>query len=235
MTGREVGRVAALYRYPVKSMGAQALTGVDVSWPGLAGDRRWAFVRPGMVRSDFPWQTIKEKNDMWQYQPSFIEPERPDASAVRVSTPSGEYDVDDPRLAALLGEGCTLIKVNRGNFDWLPLSLITVQTVAEIGARAGVEIDALRFRPNLLVDAPDAGPFAEDAWVGQTLTIGGLSMRVDMRDTRCVMINVDPRTAERNPAILRVVARERDNCAGVYGSTAQPGRVEIGDSVVLED
>ena len=40
----EVGRLAALRRYPVKSMGAQALDEVEVSWHGLAGDR-WAFVR----------------------------------------------------------------------------------------------------------------------------------------------------------------------------------------------
>jgi len=35
-----VGRVAALWRYPVKSMAAEALDGVEVSWAGLAGDRR---------------------------------------------------------------------------------------------------------------------------------------------------------------------------------------------------
>src|SRR3954462_12559876 len=39
--GRQVGRVVGLWRYPVKSMGAEALAEVDVSWHGLAGDRRW--------------------------------------------------------------------------------------------------------------------------------------------------------------------------------------------------
>jgi uncharacterized protein YcbX len=43
MTG--VGRVVALWRYPVKSMAAEQLDGVEVSWFGLAGDRRWAFIR----------------------------------------------------------------------------------------------------------------------------------------------------------------------------------------------
>ena len=42
---RHVGRVVGLRRYPVKSMAAESLTGVDVSWHGVAGDRRWAFVR----------------------------------------------------------------------------------------------------------------------------------------------------------------------------------------------
>ena len=43
----EVGRVAGLWRYPVKSMGAEALEAVEVSWAGMAGDRRWALVRGG--------------------------------------------------------------------------------------------------------------------------------------------------------------------------------------------
>ncbi|NNF58246.1 MAG: hypothetical protein HKN04_08385, partial [Rhodothermaceae bacterium] len=44
----EVGRVVALWRYPVKSMGAESLEEVDISWHGLAGDRRWAFIRGGV-------------------------------------------------------------------------------------------------------------------------------------------------------------------------------------------
>ncbi len=44
MSGREVGRLVGLWRYPVKSMGAEALDEVEVSWHGLAGDRRWAFM-----------------------------------------------------------------------------------------------------------------------------------------------------------------------------------------------
>jgi uncharacterized protein len=33
---KHVGRVVGLWRYPVKSMGAEALEAVDVSWFGLA-------------------------------------------------------------------------------------------------------------------------------------------------------------------------------------------------------
>ena len=43
-----VGRVVSLFRYPVKSMAAQVLDEVDVSWEGLAGDRRWALSKPAM-------------------------------------------------------------------------------------------------------------------------------------------------------------------------------------------
>ena len=229
-----VGRVVALWRYPVKSMAGEELDGAEVSWPGLAGDRRWAFIRAGQVHSGFPWLTMRERPELARYRPRFAEPGRPDASPVLVRTPGGgELDVADPALAAELGPGVRAIKQNRGVFDTFPLSLLTVQSLASLGRLAGTGLAAGRFRPNLLVDAPGRD-FPEDAWVGRLLRIGGLGMRVDQRDKRCVMVTIDPVTLVRDPAILRVVARERDTRLGVYGSTVEPGRVAVGDPVELE-
>ena len=118
-----------------------------------------------------------------------------------------------------------MIKQNRGVFDALPLSLIST---ASIGT-----LDVRRFRPNLVVEAP--GEFPEDGWVGRTLSIGGMRMRADERDPRCVLVNVDPDTTERDHSILRWIAQERDTCLGVYGSTVSPGSVAVGDPVLLED
>jgi uncharacterized protein YcbX len=126
-----------------------------------------------------------------------------------------------------------VIKQNRGVFDVMPLSLITVQTVAGIGDLADNQLAVDRFRPNLLVDTGADVPFAEDAWVGSVLQIGGLRMRVDQRDVRCVMVNIDPATTQRNARILRTIAREREACLGVYGSTVEPGTVAVGDAVSL--
>ncbi len=234
-----VGRVVALWRYPVKSMAAEELDGTDVSWHGLAGDRRWAFVRDGQVRSGFPWLTIRERPELAHYLPRFTEPGRPDASPTLVRTPSGgDLDVADPALAAELGPGVRVIKQNRGVFDTMPLSLLTTQTLAGLGRLVGPDLvgtglAAGRFRPNLLVDA-SGRDFPEDAWVGRVLRIGGLRMRVDQRDQRCVMVTIDPVTLRRNPAILRAIARERDARLGVYGSAVEPGRVAVGDPVELE-
>ena len=148
-------------------------------------------------------------------------------------TPAGEeLDIADPALAAALGDGIRLMKVNRGTFDIAPLSLISVQTIEALGGMAGVAVDQRRFRPNLVVDA--AAPFAEDDWVGATLRLGGARMRVDQRDERCVMVNIDPDTAARDPRVLRTIARQRGACLGVYGAPVEPGRVAVGDLVVLE-
>jgi uncharacterized protein YcbX len=172
---------------------------------------------------------------MWHYQPRFADPSNPDKSDTLVRTPAGqEYDVIDPELAQHLGHGARVIRQGRGIFDTLPLSLITTQTVAAIGASVGASFEARRFRPNLVVEATDGGDSPEDTWVGDVLRIGGMRMRIDKRDKRCVVVNVNPATIEKDPSVLRAIAQERESCLGVYGTTVEPGLVSIGDEVALE-
>lgn len=231
MSAREVGRVVGLWRYPVKSMAAEALEAVEVGWHGFVGDRRWAFVRGAVPRSGFPWMTIREDAAMLSHVPRFIEPGRPDKSRTLVRTPAGaELDVVDPALAASLGDDVRVIKQDRGVFDAMPLSLITTQAISELEALVGSGLDPQRFRPNLLVEADER----EDAWVGRVLRIGGMAMRVDQRDERCVIVNIDPVSGARDPAVLRTLAQERSSCIGIYGSTVERGPVAIGDAVLVE-
>lgn len=230
-----VGQVVGLWRYPVKSMRGEALQAADVAWQGLAGDRRWAFIRDGTVRSGFPWLTLRERNDLSLYRPSFVDPSRPDQSPTVVQTPSGAtFDVADPELAAELGPGVRVIKQDRGVFDTLPLSLITTQTIAKLGTLVEAELAVERFRPNIVIEAADPAPFSEDLWVGAVLRAGGVKLRIDKRDSRCLVVTLDPLTTESNPAILRAIASERQGCLGVYGSTVEPGRIAVGDAVVVD-
>jgi uncharacterized protein YcbX len=231
----EVGRVAALWRYPVKSMGAEELDHVEVSWDGLAGDRRWAFIREGLERSSFPWLTMRERPELAHYRPRFAEPDRPNASPTLVRTPSGaELDVADPALADELGPGVRVIRQNRGVFDTMPLSLLTTQSLAGLGRLVGADLAATRFRPNVLVETSSGPDFPEDTWIGRVVRIGGMRMRVDQRDQRCVIVTIDPLTLRREPAILRAIAEARDDRLGVYGSTVEPGLVAVGDRIELE-
>ena len=233
-----VGRLSEIWRYPVKSMAGESLAAADVSWQGLAGDRRWAFIRPGIPRSGFSWLTIRQQRRMWHYHPAFTEPGDPDRSPTIVRTPDGrELDVTDPRLAAELGDDLRVIKQDRGIFDSLPLSLITTRSIADLEALLKLvagELGARRFRPNLLVEPYGADEFPEDGWLGAVLRIGSMRMRVDRQDPRCVVITVDPDRLDSSPAVLRTVVQQRRTFLGVYGSTVTPGTVAVGDEVVLE-
>jgi uncharacterized protein len=178
--------------------------------------------------------TIRERADMVRYRPRFDDPDRPNTSPVVVTAPTGaEFDVADPALAAELGDGIRAVKLDRGTFDTLPLSLITAQSVCSLGVLADRPLDAARFRPNLLVDAHGDDPFPEEDWIGVILRIGDALVRVDGRDQRCVVVNVDPTTAARDPIVLRTIARRRKARLGVYATTARPGRVAVGDPVVV--
>jgi len=235
MAEREVGRVNALWRYPVKSMAGESLQNVNVGWHGLAGDRRWAFIRAGMERSGFPWLTIREAPELWRYQPYFTDPDNVEGSQTLVKTPDGsELEVADPALAARFGDGVRVMKQYSGIFDVMPLSLLSVQSVEGLSDLVDLPLTATRFRPNILIDAPGEA-FQEDGWPGSVIRIGGLRFRADQRDKRCALINVDPASLDNDPRVLRTVAKEREARLGIYGTVVEPGAIAVGDPVFLED
>src|SRR5215208_5331904 len=170
MSARIIGRVARLCRYPVKSMSGESLETIDVDWNGFAGDRRWAFIRGDLVRSGFPWLTIRENPSMCRYDPRFLDADKPNTSVTMVRTPSGkELDVVDPSLASELGHNARVIRQDRGVFDAFPLSLLTTASVASLGASVGEVLDMRRFRPNLYIESSEGGDAPENAWLGEVL------------------------------------------------------------------
>ena len=54
-----------------------------------------------------------------------------------------------------------------------------------------------------------------------------------MRDLRCVMINMDPDTAQQDPRIMKAALRLNENNAGVYGGVARIGQISVGQPVSL--
>ena len=231
----QAGIVSGLWRYPVKSMAGEALASADLSWAGLAGDRRWAFVRPDSQGSGFPWHTIREFPEMSNYIALLGEPARPDKSPVLVRTPDGGlYDVTDPRLAAELGTGVRVMRLDRGAFDAMPVSVISDSTVSALCRLAHVPGNELRFRANVVVTLDSGAPFDEDEWVGSAVRIGAAVVRMDRRGSRCIIVNVDPANGLPDSHLLKVIGSTRGACAGVYGTTVLPGFIRVGDPVVVE-
>jgi uncharacterized protein YcbX len=215
-------KVVALYRYPVKAMAAEPLEAAELGWWGVAGDREHAFVRSG-DRSDFPWLTIRQVPNLTRYQP---------LADGLIRAPDGrEVPLESLELAAELaaahGAPVHLLRSFRGLHDSSPVSLISLQTVRALSELAGRPLEPLRFRPNIVVDAPEA--YAEEELVGRAVEIGKARVRVDRRDKRCMVVNFDHRTAGRDPAVLRTVAQQRDTRLGVYGSVERPGTIRVGD------
>lgn len=235
------GTVAALYRYPVKSMAGEELTETHLWWPGLDGDRRWAFVRSGNL-SSFPWLTGRDAPAMIRYAPYFVDPADPVDSPIRVRTPAGaDLALAAPELARELAEQhgapVHLLHLGTGTFDSIGVSLLSAATLAELGRALDAPLDVRRFRPNILVAPADPAPYAEDGWLGGVLTFGddpeGAQIRVSTQIERCMMVNLDPATSVQNPAVLRAVVQQHATCASVGCTVVRPGRIRQGDAIYL--
>lgn len=237
----EVGLVKELYRFPVKSMRGESIAETHVYWHGVDGDRRHAFVRADN-RSGFPWLTGRELPQLLQYEPRYLRPDDVVDSPVEVKLPDGRIlAIDDPELnrelAEAYGKPVNLIKIGRGAFDSQTISVMSTATVTALGEAIGTAVTSLRFRQNIIIEPFDEQPFVEERWLDNSLVFGnkpdGLRLRLNRRIQRCVMINIDPETSEKDPAVLQTVAQTRQNCAGVFGSTERPGMIRVGDVVKL--
>ena len=54
------------------------------------------------------------------------------------------------------------------------------------------------------------------------------------RDERCAIPCYDPETAAFDKTILGVIAKNHENCAGVYAVVRKPGLVHVNDLVKVE-
>jgi len=238
----ELGRITSLFRYPVKSMAGEPLDVAKLSWHGIEGDRRFAFRRL-TDKSAFPWLTASKLPPLLLYKPFRLDGNPAEPLPTHVRTPDGkEFELRSEALRQELssrhGNDLELMNLRHGIFDEACLSVITLGTVHSIERESGRPLDLRRFRPNLVVETNRAEPFEEDRWVGRTLIFGagnnGAALRVTMRDERCVMINFDPDTAERDSEVLKTVVRLNENCAGIYGTVVRAGELRVGQVVNLE-
>ena len=235
---REIGRISHLFRYPVKSMAGVGVEAAALGWHGVEGDRRLAFRRVE-DRSGFPWLNASRIGELVLYRP-FGETEGDPLRPSHVRTPDGKalpLAGDELRgvLSRRYGSAVELMQLRQGIFDDATISVITEVTIREILRGAGRPLDVRRFRPNIVVET-DGAPFVEDGWLGQRLAFGaadGPAIGVTQRDKRCVMINLDPETAEPHAEVLKTAVRLNDCTAGIYATVVQTGELRVGQSVLL--
>lgn len=260
-----VGTVESLWRYPVKSMRGEGLNKLFAGYAGVYGDRLYAFkssaTRKGFPyltgreqrqmlryrpRFRYPEKASRPVN---QTEAENLPPGANPISAdpaelmIDVETPSGEaLAIDNPALIDLLRTGIdenhkvTLMRSDRAMTDCRPLSLFAVQSAKRLSEETGLEIDKRRFRANVYLDLTGSNGFAEDDFVGHRVRLGPkVVIAVLERDPRCMMITLDPDSAEKEPAVLKTVAQAHKGMAGVYGAVLTEGMISKGDTVELLD
>jgi hypothetical protein len=110
-------------------------------------------------------------------------------------------------------------------FDRLPLLVATDGAVASFGR------DVRRLRPNILIAGVEG--MDERGWPGAELHIGEAVIGLDALRSRCPMTTVDPETLERDPEVLRDIARRFRGKLALDARVVRPGLVRVGDPVRL--
>ena len=234
-----IGHVHELVRYPVKSMAGVATTSAYLGWHGLEGDRRFAFRRLN-DDSGFPWLTASRLPELLLYQPRGIDESAEEPVPAHIRTPEGvELPLTSAelknRISEKFGSPLELMKLKHGIFDDASVSVINLATVEAIGREAGHEPDSRRFRPNIVIASEATEPFLEDSWIGGRLIFGDIDdgpvIDLTMRDLRCVMINLDPDTAQQDPRVMKAAVRMNGNNAGAYATVTRTGQISVGSPV----
>jgi uncharacterized protein len=237
----EIGRIEAICRYPVKSMRGERLEVASLGWHGLEGDRRLAFRRTE-DRSGFPWLSASRLPELLLFAPQRGDDGAQGDPPTHVRTPDGaELPVFGEELAADVGRRhgapVQMIRLDHGTFDDASISVITLDTMSEIGRLAGRNLDLRRFRPNIVIRALRPLPFQEDEWLGGVLSFGegnqGPAITVTLRDVRCSIVNLDPDSAQPAPEVLKTVVRVNQNNAGIYGTVTRSGELAVGQAILF--
>jgi uncharacterized protein YcbX len=268
--GTLVGRVVAIWRYPIKSMMGEELNAADVTGRGLLGDRAMALVdtETGKVASA---KNPRRWPNLFDFRAAYVEPPR-DGHALpsaRITLPDGEtLTTDDAgiesRLSAVVGrpirlfhspiDGATAegyspdhewlaqrdevfeFPLPPGTFyDCATVHLLTTATIDRLrSATPASRFEPRRFRPNVIIQPPDgASGFVEDDWIGRTLTLGDVVLKIDGPTLRCIMTTLAQGDLPKDPSVLKAAVQQNEGNVGVYASVVRPGRVRRGDSATL--
>ncbi len=130
-------------------------------------------------------------------------------------------------------------------FDYAPIHLLTTATLRGLAASSTASrFETARFRPNLVLDIPEADAFVENEWEGALLHIGEeVILRVERPTPRCAIPTLAQPGLPYDVEIIRAIARRntlvmaggrRVACAGAYAQVERGGTVRVGDAVSIE-
>lgn len=250
---RDGGVLAAIYRYPVKGMSAEALTAVMLS-PGAAlpFDRAYAIENgPGAFDPEEPRHLPKIHFVMLMRNEQLAALKTRFDEITHTLTLSwdgdelvhGDLRTAEGRAAIEAGIARTVTSGVRGpprivsspghtfsDVDAKCVHIVNLESVRALEAKMGVAVNPLRFRPNVIIDGVPA--WSEFDCVGSQLRIGAATLEVFSRTERCAATNVDPVTAARDLKLPSFLSRSFGHTDfGVYARVIEGGEISLGDPI----
>jgi uncharacterized protein YcbX len=236
------GTVAALWRWPVKSMAGEQVNALRVDGRGAGGDRTHAVTHEH--KGERKPLTAREAPRLLAWSAAYpfnrdggLDPAHPPFAVV--TAPDGHsYRWGDPRLRTALAvdlERPIELRRDEGGIQDLPRSLLlTVDaTLKALGEELDGPVDLRRFRPNLHLDL-DASAWAELEWTGAELVFaGGVRLRLLHPCERCAIPTRDPDTQAKWPGLLKHLAASHGQNFGINARVLAGGRIGAGEHVAV--
>ena len=222
-------RVVALRRYPVKGMVGEALTSVPVDARGLAWDRWYAVVdEEGRFASGKDSRRFRRRDAVFTYAA------RAGSAGVTVSRDGTEWvagsaELDEHLSQVMRDPVRVLTEGDVTHQDDGAVSLVGTASLEWCARRWGDDPDPRRLRVNITVETDE--PFVEEQWVGGTVAIGGVLLRVVEPTPRCRMLDIEQDGVRPVARWLQPLGQARDLDLGVYADVARPGEIRLGDEV----
>lgn len=240
-----IGTISEIWRYPVSSVGGERLDVAELDASGLRGDRTWGVVdlRDGSVAGP-------EGRRHWRPLPNLrarLAGDGPEIGNGDVWATVGQPEAD-AILSDFLGfpaalrphtafehseDGYVAPRYQRD--DLHILTTTAMDTLAGL-LPADVEIDARRFRPNIVIEAPDApAGFVANDLIGRTLAIGNVRILIKEPCKRCAFTSIAQGNLGFAPAVLQTIASKGTGGFGELCTVTQAGQIRIGDEITLTD
>lgn len=256
--------VAALWRYPIKGFTPESRTALTITENNrAAGDRVWSLRFPHGTSPTPEGAWPKGDGLCLRDHPALarLRLRQDPTGEILLELPTGErrYDLpadgerleadvtafllehaDTPRLrrdlpVRLMGDGSTAMFQDR------PGGYLTAHfrgSIAPLEHALGAPVDERRFRSNIAIQ--NSQSWAEHDLLGRTVSIGGVRFTVDGLLVRCLAINADPDTGERNLRALQALGRDLGLPEPTFGVKLMPlpgqaGRsIEVGAPVTID-
>lgn len=246
-------RVAGLYRYPVKGLSPELLQRMALNIGcTVPFDRAYAIENgPGRFDPEHPAHLPKinflmlMRDERLATLRTTFDDESETLTIFRAGKQVARGDLRTPIgrkmieqfLAAYMQEelrGAPRIVFAKGHsFSDVAakcLHIVNVASLRELERVVGRPVNALRFRPNVVIDG--VAPWSEFEWKGRPLKLGGVSFEFIKRTERCAATNVDPENGKRDMAIPAALMRTYGHTDfGVYARVASVGTITVGDTV----
>ncbi len=251
--------VARIGITPLKGTRLLHPASVELTPLGIAGNRRFHLVNErGELFSCGDFGPLMRVGAAYDAEAEMLILDLPDGT--RVAAGSGDLGaphvtdfygravpgrfVEGPAAAALstyVGRSLRLVRADAEGDgpDEHRLTLLSLTSVVDLGARHGrPDLSPGRFRMNLELDG--CAPYEEDGWSGAAVRVGTAVIRVLGPVPRCVATTRDPATGEKDFDTLKAISAYRPLMAnprgvpfGMYAEVETPGRVALGDAVVV--